>query len=375
MIIFTQDISVDKLLHAYNNNVIRFRSNNVGVSPITAVISLGSQTITIYPLPSGDFYFNFLEYITALIGIDKFVDDLQTNIDASDINSFTYAGNGYLNFNVNILINFTNLTTDSITRNLRFTASVEQLENYKKNVAQTNANIVQLPLYPSTNNSYYAKYFEGYPFDISFCQSTPINIKIENTTNLLDATFQQKGNVTRLFFSDGRVDESITDYLPIALGLNILKWDFKNLFIHIDKVDVSCGVYMKWFNNYNGYSYWLFPNYAKRDLNRSNIGTLNTDFSNIEDTYAPTTQLGVVAGERLVVNSDKLKDEEFNLLRTILTSPKVYFFTGQPFAQSGVMDWLEVEVTTTSTTTRNSKGQQNEVTLQFNLPELYTQKL
>lgn len=371
-IVFTQSIADDRINMAYNNNVIRFSSNSV-LEVLNADITLGGQTVTIYPNPSGDFYFNFKEYITTAINTFNFIDYLAPTLNPASDTTFTYGFAGYVNISFQITVNFTDDSSESFSDFIPFLSGVQQIETYKKNTTQTTDNIILLPLYPNTTNKYYAKYFEGYPFDIGFLQIEPTNLELTNNTNLLDYTFIQKGNITRLFFSDGRTDESINDLLPIALGRNEISWLDK--FLYIDKADVCSGVYVKWYNQYGGYSYWLFPNYAQRTQTMRNIGEINTDFENLEDIYNQVSQIGLTAGQKLVVSSDKLNEEEFNLLSGILTSPKVMLFTGEPFSQSEVNDWMEVRIANTTQRTRNFKGQALEINLDLELPDLYTQTL
>lgn len=373
-IVFTKQLSTSTTLMAYNNNVVRFASDNPE-DALTCDITIGAQTVTIYPTPDGDFYFNFKDYVIPIVNQTNFVDTVSPNLNPVTPTTYTYIGSGYNLLTVTYTIHLADDSDDVDGFDYTFLAGVEQIETYKKNVTQTGDNIVLLPLFPNTNNKYYCKYWEGYPFDISFLQWGELidNLEITNNTNLLDFEFIQKGNITRLFFCDGSTDETINDLLPIALGLNELAWSDK--FVYVDKQDVCSGVYVKWFNQYGGYSYWLFPNIYQRSQNQKNIGELNTDFEDLSDTFSQTTQIGMTAGEKLIVNSDKLTSEEFNLLKGILTSPKVYLFTGEPFSQADSNDWMEVKVTTTEQRTRNYKGQALDITLALELPDLYTQTL
>jgi hypothetical protein len=373
MITFSQDISTTSLLMGYNNNVIRFTSDTEDKTILLCNITIGSQNITIYPNPSGVFYFNFLEWIKPIVNSKNFIDTLNPDIDGSDYRTLTYPDSGYFNATVSFLIQFTDETSETTTRTISFISGVEQLETYKKNVSQTGESIVALPLFPQTSDRYYAKYWEGFPFDITFIQKTPIDLTIENTTSGLDWLFDERGNVTRLFFSDGRTDESINDFLPISIGRNVLSWLDK--FIVVDKEDVCDGAYFKWFNNYGGYSYWKFPNFYQRNQTTRAIGEINTDFENLENTYSQVSQIGTTAGNRILVNSDVLKEEEFNLLKTILTSPKIYFFVGDPFARASANDWLEVKLLTTSHRIRNFKNEPNSIVCEFELPDNYIQTL
>jgi hypothetical protein len=354
----------------YNNNVVEFTTDTDDKTILNATITIGTLTAIIYPRPDGTFFFNFKEWLKPFLNSDNYLDLVNPEISGSNFDTLTYTGSGFVFLSVNFRITFTDTTNESTTKSLSFLAGVEQLDSYKRNETQTNTNITLLPLAPESNNTYYAKYWEGYPFDISFLQVSPENLEIENTTNLLDYTFNQKGQITRLFFSDGRTDESINDFLPISLGMNVLKW--RNKFIRVQKEDVCKGKYFKWLNNYGGYSYWKFPDYYEENLSTSSIGELNKDFNNVPDTFSQVTQIGSTATPRLSVNSDILTSEEFNLLKTILTSPKVFLFVGEPFSRASANDWVEVKRLTNTHRLRNFKSQPNSVVVEFELPDLYT---
>lgn len=375
-IVFTQGLSETNNLMAYNNNVVRFNSDSLDTS-LRADIVINSQTVTIYPTPDGSFYFNFKEYATTIVNQNNFVDSVNPELDASDSATYTYAGTGFVIAEVDYIIYLAEDTTDTISKEYRFLAGVEQLETYKRNEIQLGQVIVLLPLFPKTANKYYAKYWEGYPFDISFLSASypdlDDDLLLTNNTNLLDYLFERKAKNTRLFFCDGSIDQTITDFLPLAIGRNEIAWQDK--FIYIDTQDTCGGVYLKWFNQYGGYSYWLFPNFPQRNQSQKAIGEISTDTEDLADTFSQNTIIGMSAGERLTVNSDKLTEEEFNLLRGVLISPKVYLFTGEPFSQADSNDWMEVKVMTPSQRTRNAKGQALDITIDIELPDFYTQTL
>lgn len=367
MIIFTQDISEDNNLMAYNNNVVRFFSDSSEVV-LNCQITIGSLTALIYPLPDSSFYFNFKEYITTQINTNNFFDNVNPVLDTSDVNTFVYEGKSYLNLNVQFTINFVNETNETDTKNLKWLAGVEQLETYKKNEAQQGENIALLPLVPKTANTYYAKYSDGFPFDISFLNNN--DIELVNTSNLTFAIFPRVAQHTRVFFCDGDATETISDLITIASGMNVLGYEDK--FIRLESDQHCDGVYFKWFNNYGGYSYWLFPKFDQRTKSIRNVGEINTNFENLSDTFSQSAQLGNNATNRLVVSSDKLTEEQFNLLVTILTSPKVFLFTGERFDRASFNDWMEVRIATSNQLTRRYKGQANEIILDVELPDDFT---
>lgn len=372
MITFQTEISTVNLLNAFNNNVVRFKSDSTTKIPLTATVTIGTTPVTLYPLPNGQFYFNFKEYVHPLVNSNNFNDLVNPVIDADDDTTFTYEGSGLFLASVTYLIVFTDETSETTSKDYQFLASVTQLESYKKEVYPIESKRPLLPLYPNTADTFYIKYWEGYPFDVTFKNDSD-PIELINITNTLDYEFESKGNITRLFFCDGNIDESINDLLPIALGRSQLQYE--DVYITLDKEDVCDGVYVKWFNQQGGYSYWKFPNIYRRTKQIKAIGEISKDFENLEDTFSQVSQIGQTAGNRLIVDSDTLKDEEFALLSSILTSPKVYYFVGQPFARASANDWMECKILTSNQITREYKGQPNQIRLELELPDDYTQMI
>jgi len=384
MIVFINDISETNTLTAFNNNVVRFTTDVTDKIILKAEITLDAEVITIYPSPDNVFYFNFKEYVTPRVSQSQFVDTINPELDASDVATFTYQGNGWFTDNVLFKIIFTDTTSETANRDLFFLNGVEQLQNYKRNETQQTGTVIFLtPLQPLTNNKYYVKYWEGYPFDISILRKDNESFfTLLNTTNLLDYVFDAKDTITRLFFCDGSTDETINDLLPIALGENVIRISqtteptvYTDLYLTIDKQDVCAGVYVKWLNNYGGYSYYKFDNFYQQTVSTKSIGELNRDFENLSNTFSATTEIGKTANDRLVVNTDLLTDNERVLLQSMFTSPKIYLFTGEPFARASVNDWVEVKLTTPNNVIRNYKKQAPTFTFEFELPDYYTQTL
>jgi hypothetical protein len=358
----------DKTVMAYNNQILKFGTNS-SFSPVRAVISVGSFNATIYPQPNGQFYFNLIEIAKSLVNTNNFADNINPDLPPYEYNG----SNVYFSGVLNISLVLANATFETLNRDITLLAGVQQLESYKKGEVFEGTYCILLPLFPKSNDRFYARYFEGYPFDVSFLDKTQNDIIIENETNLLNWSFDSAGIVTRIFFSDGRIDETIDDVLPISLGRNVLEWE--GLRLIIDKVDSCDGVYLKWFNPLGGYSYWLFPKFSQRTLTTNNIGKLDNDFETLENTSSPQVSLGREGRERISLDSDLLTPEKFNLLKTIYTSPKVYLFTGEPYSQASSKDWIEVSIVNTQHRTRNWKGQPLNVTLEIELPEMNTQKI
>lgn len=382
-VVFQTDISQTANIMAFNNNVIRFTSDTSGVLPLKADVAIGSQVETIYPSPSGGFYFNFLEYFSALVVINGWRDMVSPSIDSTD-SSYTYIGESLYQVELSVSILLDNDTTESAERTIYLLAGVEQLRTYKRNERIAEGPAILLPLTTSANNKHFARYWEGYPFDLSFTEPQYDGVSLgiiplANTTNGLGYSFRLKAKHTRLFFCDGQTDAIIDDKLPLAEGGNFISWEASNsevYYLQLDKSsDCKQGPYFKFMNRYGGWSYWKFPPYEATALTLRNIGEIDTNGDNLADTFAPTAQIGLTASERLQVASGLLNDDEFNLLRDILTSPKIYLFTGAPFARASTSDWVEVRLATTRQTTKSAKNRPNEINLEVELPDYYTQTL
>lgn len=376
-VIFIKDISTTDNLMAFNNNVVTFYSNTTSKVVLNAVVTINTNDVVLYPSPTGNFYFNFKEYITSLINTNNFTDTVEPELSSLDDTTLTYVGVGDFTDVITFRIYFTDETSETATRNLNFINGVEQLTSYKKNESQTGSQIILSPLIPQTNNHYYVKYWEGFPFDVSFLDrdypDEDPNLELDNLTNLLSYPFLQKSTITRLFFCDGSTDETITDFLPMALGINEIQWLDKYLIV--DKQDVCSGVYLKWLNQYGGWSYWNFGNIYRQNQTTRSKGEINTDFWNLSDTFSQTSEIGKDGGERITINSDNINENELSVLKSLLTSPKVYLFTGEPFSRASVNDWVEVKIIPSTYTTRNYKGQSPNLTFDIELPDLYTQSL
>jgi hypothetical protein len=383
-IIFSKDISQNKLLTAYNNNVVRFSSNTT-LTPLTAQITGLGIDVLLYPHPNKSFYFNFKDYITAEINTKNFADDLIYNLVSLDPNTFTYdvSDGCYLEGVITFKINFTNNTSESTTRNLSFIAGTEQLEDYKKNeiLFQSNRIIVLSPVASRTNNTTYLKYWEGYPFEFSFYNRgfPTAAFTLKNNSTGLTYDFNSKSKVTSMFLSDGRTDVTLEDFLPLVIVQNDIQFSIngvdQNINLIIDKADSDCGLYVKFLNKYGRYNYWLLSKNNYRNRSSKYLAELENDFENLEDTTSPTIQIGKVGDETIKCATDKLNENEKLIFEGIIDSPKIYLFTGERYAKADLTDWIEVRLKTNSFTVNNPKKKRYQYFVEFDLPARITQTL
>lgn len=367
------------ILAAFNNNIIEFKSDSLTQS-LQAKVTINSIEFIIYKLPSGWFRFNFKEIAKALVNQNNFKDELVTNITDIDINTYSYEQtDGYFTGNVNIEIILINGNIENSNFPISFLANVYNLEDYKKTNIGLDDIFVLLPNIKNTTNQYYFKYFEGYPFDITFFENSNENIELQGQINI---SIERKATLTRFFFSDGENDIVNNSLIALSSGLNDYTLvnpasNLKNKYLKIDYVPL-CGndaIYLKWFNAQGGYSYYLFNKFFERNLNFASLGELETDFNNLENTTSPIVQIGRTSFDKIRVDSDLINESEFNLLVGILSSPKVYMFTGLPLARANFNDWIEVEIKTSSVNLRNWKNRPTNISFEFELPKKNNQYL
>lgn len=381
-ITFSKDISVSKLLMAYNNNVVRFSSNNVLKPLYCSITGIGINAL-IYPHPNNSFYFNFIDYISAIINTKNFADDLVTTLVNSNASSFTYdvSSGTYVEGTITFKITFSDLTFETITRFLHFITGVNQIEDYKKQeipLASTFA--ILSPVENRSNNTVNLKYWEGYPFEFSFYTTSPAGtFTVKNNSNGLSQNFTSKGNITSLYLSDGLTDITLGDLLPLATGMNniniLLAGVNQNLNINLNKVNADCGIYIKWLNRFGRYNYWLLNPIYKKERYSKYGSEMDNDFSNLEDTTSPTLQFGKTSSDTLKCNVKKLSETEKNILIGLFDSPKIYLFTGEIFSKALINDWIEITLKNTNFEVENSNQRTFKFNLDLELPTRYAQSL
>lgn len=376
-IIFSTDIATDKLLLAYTNNIVGFNSDNV-LLPTKATVSIGTSVKTLFPSPTGKFYLNFHEWVTSLINIDNFRDDLQVDI-APNGYVYDWTSKIYLNNLITFSVVLSDGTIETTTRDVKWLSAYLQAEDYKLKfpIGNSLTSPVVLSTYENrANQSCFLKYWEGYPFDITIYNGVSPRMYIKNLTNLLQCDFAVN-KVNRIAFDDGSTNITVQNVLPIMAGFNRLQITSNalNYYIDIEKLIDNCnGHYVKWINELGGWNFWLFP-FGNRNRRTRDLGELNNDFYNIPDTTSPTVQIGKTSNDLVQVTSDILNADESTLLQSIIDSPKIYLFTGQPFAKANYNDWLEISLNTTDVRVVNAKEKLNKFNFTFDLPQRNTRKI
>ena len=361
---------------AYNNHILIFNASELQAPINCEITGLGINAV-IYPAPNGFFYFNLLEYIKKAINTNNFTETVVPDLNGADSSTFTYdVTNGhYLNDTLILKINLEEDLSVTTTRNLKFLAGVENLETWKKNeilIADSNY-IVLSPVKDRSNNKTYLKYWEGYPFEISFYTNYPTaEFTLTNTTNGLHYTFEGKGRITSLYLSDGRTDETIENFLPLVTGNNVLRISnddvLQDPIIYLNKEESDCGIYIKFLNKYGRWNYWLFKKDHFRNRNSRYESELANDFSNIEDTVSPTLQTGKTTTDTIKCIYERLNAEEKLVLEGITESIKILMFTGERYTKAEPSDWIEVTLKSTSFPLTKPKTEIYNMEVEFELP-------
>lgn len=374
-IVFNKQLDTTKIALAFNNNVIEFYSDS-GIAPVNATITIGSESVTIYPNPNGTFRYNFKELIISIINVDNYTDDLEVDLDTS----FTYDWTDKISLTDDVVttINLSNDTTETDTREVSWLSGYVDLYKWKQtyplqNLATDNTTLLQR-VNGDSYYKHYLKYWEGYPFDITFWQKDT-SLKFDSITNEIFYTFEDVAKINRLAFSDGRTDVSIEDITSFSDGINNIYID-NSFNIRIDKVTNFCpnGIYIKWINSLGGYSYWLFAK-GENTTKTDSRGALFNDRNNLEDTISPFVSLGKEANKTIKVREQRVNSQYKILLEDLLDSAKVYLFTGVPFSKNTFNDWFEVDLQDGNFITENPKEGLYTFDFEFNLPKSVTRSL
>ena len=216
---FIKNIEEGKYLNSHNNNIIEFVSDSTDTIS-NAVVQVNNFSFVLYPDPQGKFYFNLKDCITTLINTNNYADDLITDVSQNVL--YSWNTRVVLDVILNIQINFTNGNIETNSKSLSFLlSSSNKYELRNKYIFDSNFVLNQ----KIDENNFYAKYFTGYPFDITVRGGNEgVVLSFKNLNNGI--TYSQEIEdlnqigFQRLVFSDGRTDISLEDYLPLTTGLN-----------------------------------------------------------------------------------------------------------------------------------------------------------
>ncbi len=375
-LVFTKELAPDKWLLSDNNNIIQFTDDVTSRTILYADFTVGIETPSrVYADPNGVIWYNVRENVSARL--NDYDDTLDfNNITPSDINTFFLnSDKNYLSYTIAINVVFTNAETLAATTTSNFLLGVEQTEDFFKGVTIKNKDIAMLsPLKDNTNTRSYLNYWEGYPFDVGFTRKISDSTNITTIQNLstgqTSPTFSITNIISRLVFSNGTTNITIEDHLPLGTGLNILQLD-ANTQLEINKIEATCGSYIKWLNQYGGFNYWLFAT-SSRAIRTRDRGTINNDFNNIEDSVSERRSLGRDASEQLTVFYENLNDNDIRLLKGMIQSPKIYLYMGERYTPRALQNWIEITLPNKNMDLNNFRNRVPNGTIVIDLPPVKT---
>lgn len=375
-ITYTQTISESIWNLTENNQILQFTSDSLETPLYCDFEITDGFSARIYPNTSGVFWINLKEYISSLV--NDYADDLDfTSIDELDIDTFVYDWSKvFLNEDIDITITFDDDSTETDTITPFFILGKEDVIPYKLGkTIQSLSQTILSPLKKNTANTFYLRYFEGYPFDFALTRNIPsadTTQTITNNTNAITSPdIELPYDVNRVVICNGDTSVTLEDYLPLTNGYNNLEFQ-NSMFIELWKEETTCGVYVKWLNQYGGYNYWLFNEQHQEVLNHASKGIINNDFTSLDNTTSPFKSLGRNSESEMVVRSEHLNQNDIDLLSGITQSPKVYLFTGVIYSAADDNDWVEVNVKNSNILLRDFKGNIPDVELTLELPKNYS---
>jgi hypothetical protein len=354
---------------AYNDSIIRYKSTITGMTKSEIVIS--GSTFTVYPF-NELFSFNFKDIAKVAINQNGFKDSILPDLTSGN---FIYSDSTLQTTLSGTIKTINSLTSDTINISYSFTKNVEQLPFYNQKILATNNVVVLLP---SENNfDYSVSYFEGYPFDFSIRginNGDTYYFKNSNSGMISNTYSATTSDVKRIFLSDGATNETLSNVLPLSTNVNVVELWVNGVIkanINIKKVESECGVYVKWFNQNGGYSYWLFDKFYKENFKTKDLTDVQGKWDNLQSLTSTSESLGKTATNTLQLTTRYNRTEKDYLL-DLTKSPKTEMYIHQtPFIKQNEFNFIGVKVSDEGFTI-DSKMSNNKLKISLELPAINT---
>jgi hypothetical protein len=350
---------------AYNDSIIKYKSTIVGM--IKSEIIVNNSTFIVYPF-NEIFSFNFKEIAKVEINTNGFKDSILPDLSAGN---FIYSDSTLQTTLSGTIKTINSLTSDTINFTYSFSKNVEQLINYNQKLLTTNDVVVLLP---SENNfDYSVNYTEGFPFDFAIRGlkiGDTFNFKVLNSGIPTPISNVITNGVKRIFLSDGL----ISSILPLNTFVNIVELYVNGVVkanIKINKIESKCGVYLKWFNENGGYSYWLFDSIFKENIKTKDLQEVQGNWDNLQNLTSTSESLGKLSNSSMQV-STKYNLTEKKYLLDILKSPKTeMYINNSPFTKQNEFNFIGVKVSDDGFTI-DTKMTNNKLKITLELPATNT---
>ncbi len=384
----TRTIETQYPIPLYNNSIISYWE----ASAVKSSIEIGGLTFYITPRSADkQFFFNFKEIVKVLLNPHLFADKSPV---ASGFVNDDYAFKQYAitvkTYNVN------NAVIGTWNFNAKFLKSAMQIEEslVKRNV-----------LHNDYEGVYHFDVWEGLPFGITlFKNFYPFIVEITTLVRELVTVVTPDGfeseewqDVPKVFtLSDEAATEKAVRLFLVNNAGDLLQQEnpenklvlipgktseFK--LVHGDDYAASgkihyhktcSGLYLKWFNIYGGWDYFLFSDKFQISPKVKSLGEVQTGFDNFYQNLETenvalisgfATDLGKTADISYAIDESFLTAIQFKKVSKIVYSPKVCLWTGKK--------WIDVQLT--SSMKYNNKKRYGKVEFDLALPERILQTI
>lgn len=355
------------VLNAYNNLVLEFHSDSA-VPSLRALVTIGSYTIELTP-HLGKFHVNLMQLVGILFNQNAFKDSVELPVGAGYV--FPDA-TLYMETDVDIDLKLNNDTNETASLYMKFLKSVEQIVQPSVNKAVQEK--IKL-LLPYTSQVAYAAMFDSVPFDVCLYSNATRAITVRHKRTLASTTLNLTKGVNRVFLSNGIDTTGFQDLVPLGYGTNELEFIVDAqiyLTLLLERFDLECGTYLKWFNQDGGWSYWKFGPVEEDTQSIKKGVVLQNNASNISNATSNYTVASKSVEVKRELKSGMLNDDRARLVNTVVRSPKIYVFNNNPYETHVLNDFKEVRIDN-STIPDNKKQKSKELEFGLIMPDFYTQ--
>jgi len=189
-----------------------------------------------------------------------------------------------------------------------------------------------------------------------------------------DTFISNDNDVKRIFLSDGANNETLSDVIVMLSNVNPIELYVNGVIkanILIKRIESNCGVYLKWFNQFGGYSYWLFEKIFTESYKVKELDELVGKWDNLQSLISTSESLGKTVTQALSLTTNFHVSEKDNLI-DIIKAPKVEMYINQiPFVKTTPHSFLGVIVNGGNTSFSN-KNSNNKLKINLDLPSINT---
>lgn len=355
------------VLNAYNNLVLEFYSNNAKTA-ISALVTIGTYTVPLTP-HLGNFYCNLIQIVGVIMNQNAFKDTVELPTGSGYIYPDSTL---YKEIDVSIEVKLNDNTSETTTLNLVFVKSVEQIIQEVVNKAVQEK--IKL-LLPYSSQVAYAAMFDSAPFEVCLYSNATRTITLRHKKTLATTTLNLTKGVNRIYLSNGVDTTGFQNLVPLGYGLNELEFIVDGgiyLTLILERFDLECGTYLKWFNQNGGWSYWKFGP-VEEDIETVKSGViLQEDVQNVTSATSNYSVASKTIDLKRTLKSGMLNQNQAKLVNSIARSPKIYMFNNNPYESHVLSDFKEVRIDS-STLPKNKKQLSKEMKFDIIMPNQYLQ--